>query len=223
MFTGIIEETGEIAEVTQLDEAIRLKISCHRVLEGTKHGDSIAVNGVCLTVCDFDAKSFTADVMQVTLDYTTLGEFALGENGVGGSDVSEAPVGRKVNLERATAAGQRLGGHIVQGHVDGTATFVSRRPSEHWEVFRFALNNPELGRYVAKKGSIAINGTSLTVAEVTDSVELDADAQWFEVSLIPTTLADTMLGELAPGDKVNVECDVLAKYIERMTGFDNAR
>ncbi|MGV0408677.1 riboflavin synthase [Corynebacterium resistens] len=223
MFTGIIEETGEITEVTQLDEAIRLKIACHQVLEGTKHGDSIAVNGVCLTVCDFDAKSFTADVMQVTLDYTTLGEFALGEDVFGGSDVREASVGRKVNLERATAAGQRLGGHIVQGHVDGTATLVSRKPSEHWEVFRFTLDKPELGRYVAKKGSIAINGTSLTVAEVTDSVVLDADAQWFEVSLIPTTLADTMLGDLAPGDKVNVECDVLAKYIERMTGFDNAR
>ena len=208
MFTGIIEETGAIERIERLDEAIRVRIACRRVLEGTQHGDSIAVNGVCLTVCEFDSQGFTADVMQVTLDYTTLGT---------------AELGQIVNLERATAAGQLLGGHIVQGHVDGTATLVSRAPSEHWEVFRFTLDSPELGRYVAKKGSIAINGTSLTVAEVTDSIDLDANSQWFEVSLIPTTMADTMLGELEPGDKVNVECDVLAKYIERMSGFESTR
>ena len=206
MFTGIIEETGTVREIERLDQAIRLHVAAKRVLEGTKLGDSIAVNGVCLTVCDFDAESFVADVMQVTLDYTTLGA---------------VNVGHAVNLERATAAGQRLGGHIVQGHVDGTATLESRSAAEHWEIFRFTLTDPALGRYIAKKGSISINGTSLTVAEVTDSVEMDSSAQWFEVSLIPTTLADTMLGTLSPGDKVNVECDVLAKYLERMHSFEN--
>ncbi|MCX2162885.1 MULTISPECIES: riboflavin synthase [Corynebacterium] len=207
MFTGIIEETGTVQAIERQGDAIRIRIAAARVLEGTKHGDSIAVNGVCLTVCDFDEDSFTADVMQVTLDYTTLGSIQ---------------VGQRVNMERATATGQRLGGHIVQGHVDGTAQLVSRTPSEHWEVFRFTLDDPHLGRYVAKKGSIAINGTSLTVAEITDSVALESAAQWFEVSLIPTTLADTMLGDLSPGDKVNVECDVLAKYLERQRGFGNS-
>ena len=205
MFTGIIEETGSVQAIEQLDQAIRLRVSAARVLEGTRLGDSIAVNGVCLTVCEFDEKSFVADVMQVTLDYTTLGSLT---------------VGQSVNLERATAAGQRLGGHIVQGHVDGTATLDSRKPAEHWEVFRFKLTDPTLGRYVAKKGSIGVNGTSLTVAEVTESTELSKSAQWFEVSLIPTTLKDTMLGQLTPGDKVNVECDVLAKYLERMNSFE---
>ena len=153
---------------------------------------------------------FTADVMQVTLDYSALGNVSVGD---------------RVNVERAMASGQRFGGHIVQGHVDGTAELLERRPSEHWEVFRFRLADPDLARYVAKKGSVAINGTSLTVAEVSEpagSAERGS-TNWFEVSLIPTTLADTMLGDLQPGAQVNVECDVLAKYVERLTQSSTAQ
>lgn len=198
MFTGIIEEVGRVAAIEEAGDSLRMRFSAPGVLEDAKRGDSIAINGVCLTVSELSPEEFTADVMQVTLDYSALGSISVGD---------------RVNVERAMASGQRFGGHIVQGHVDGTATLQERRPSEHWEVFRFQLEDPQLPRYVAKKGSVAINGTSLTVAEVGDPGLAEA---WFEVSLIPTTLADTMLGDLNPGDTVNVECDVLAKYVERL-------
>lgn len=199
MFTGIVETVGKLGPIERDEDSIRMRIIAPEVMEGVKYGDSIAVNGVCLTVTDFDDQGYTADVMQVTLDYTTLGALSEGD---------------RVNVERAMATGSRYGGHIVQGHVDGTATLLSRTPSENWEVFRYRLDDPALGKYVAKKGSIALNGTSLTVAEVSEAVS--GDESWFEVSLIPTTLEDTMLGDVQVGDKINVECDVLAKYVERL-------
>ena len=196
MFTGIVEETGTVAAVERAADAQRLRITCHDVLADVTHGASIAVNGVCLTVTEFDATGFWADCMQVTLDYTAIGDLTAGD---------------RVNLERATATGGRLGGHIVQGHVDGTATLESRTPGSEWEVLRFRLGDLALARYVAKKGSVAVNGTSLTVAAVGP-----VDDPWFEVSLIPVTLAETVLGDLVVGDRVNIECDVLAKYTERL-------
>jgi riboflavin synthase len=203
MFTGIVEETGTVAEVDGTADAQRIRISCNHVVQDATHGASISVNGVCLTVTEFDNTGFWADCMKVTLDYTALGS---------------ARPGDRVNLERATPAGGRLGGHIVQGHVDGTATLVSRTRGSEWEVFRFTLADGDnvgdsagLARYIAKKGSIAVNGVSLTVAEVGPVTD-----PWFEVSLIPTTLTDTMLGDLATGDTVNIECDVLAKYLDRL-------
>ena len=201
MFTGIIEEVGRVAAIEEAGDSLRMRFTVPGVLEDAKRGDSIAINGVCLTVAELAPEEFTADVMQVTLDYSALGHVSVGD---------------RVNVERAMASGQRFGGHIVQGHVDGTATLRERRPSEHWEVFRFQLEDPQLARYVAKKGSVAINGTSLTVAEVAEAGGTSPAEAWFEVSLIPTTLADTMLGDLNPGDTVNVECDVLAKYVERL-------
>lgn len=211
MFTGIIEEVGRIAAIEVAGDSLRMRFTAPAVLGDAKRGDSIAINGVCLTVAELSGgdhpTEFTADVMQVTLDYSALGKVSVGD---------------RVNVERAMASGQRFGGHIVQGHVDGTAELIERRPSEHWEVFRFQLNDPQLARYVAKKGSVAINGTSLTVAEVADTTDRAGESgsgNWFEVSLIPTTLADTMLGDLHPGSQVNVECDVLAKYVERLAQF----
>ena len=193
MFTGIIEEIGHVEKIESLPDAARIRVAASRVVSDADLGDSISVNGVCLTVTDFDDTGFTADVMKVTLDYTSLGTLSEGAS---------------VNLERAMSARGRFGGHVVQGHVDGTATLQDRVPSEHWEVFRFQLDDPELATYLVKKGSIAINGTSLTIAELADGL--------FEVSLIPPTLEATMLGELQPGDKVNIECDVLAKYVRAM-------
>lgn len=201
MFTGIIEEVGRVAAIEEAGDSLRMRFTAPGVLVDAKRGDSIAINGVCLTVAELAPEEFTADVMQVTLDYSALGGVSVGD---------------RVNVERAMASGQRFGGHIVQGHVDGTATLQERRPSEHWEVFRFRLEDPQLARYVAKKGSVALNGTSLTVAEVAEAGGTGSVEAWFEVSLIPTTLADTMLGDLHPGDTVNVECDVLAKYVERL-------
>lgn len=202
MFTGIVEETGTVGEVERTADAQRIRIACTEVVTDAVHGASISVNGVCLTVTEHDPSGFWADVMKVTLDYTALGATSSGD---------------RVNLERATPSGGRLGGHIVQGHVDGTATLTSRTPGSEWEVFRFQLDEPGLARYVAKKGSVTVNGTSLTVAEVGQVTD-----GWFEVSLIPTTLTDTMLGDLGVGDTVNVECDVLAKYLERLAQADRA-
>lgn len=196
MFTGIVEELGRVAAIEDQGDAIRLGIGCELAVSDAKLGDSIAVNGVCLTVAEFDDEGFTADVMQESLDRTSLGGLA---------------VGSPVNLERAVAAGARLGGHIVQGHVDGTGAIVSRTPGEHWEVVRISLPD-ELDRYVVEKGSIAVDGTSLTVTAVGG----DDGARWFEVSLIPTTLADTVLGTLDAGATVNLEVDVVAKYIEKL-------
>ncbi|AKK08866.1 riboflavin synthase [Corynebacterium testudinoris] len=192
MFTGLVEEIGTVAKLEPQDDALRVTIAASTVLSDAALGASIAVNGVCLTVAELGDRTFTADVMQESLNRTSLG--GLGE-------------GSRVNLERALAAGARLGGHIMQGHVDGTATLLDRTSSENWDVLRFSLP-PELSHYVVEKGSIAVNGTSLTVSAVGDD--------WFEVSLIPTTLAETTHGELAAGDTVNLEVDVLAKYVERM-------
>ena len=192
MFTGLVEEIGVVEELEQLDDAVRIAVRAPKVTEDAAPGDSIAVDGVCLTVVDSVDGTFTADVMRETLDRSRLGTYKAGS---------------RVNLERALAAGQRMGGHIVQGHVDGVAEVVSRTPSEHWEVVRFTLPE-QLSRYVVEKGSIAVNGTSLTVSAVGEG--------YFEVSLIPTTLRDTTAGELAPGDPVNLEVDIVAKYVEKM-------
>jgi riboflavin synthase len=192
VFTGIVEELGEVRAVVELVDAARLTVAGPKVTADIRHGDSIAVNGVCLTVADAAGDAFTADVMRETLDRSSLGRLAAGD---------------RVNLERAAALGDRLGGHLVQGHVDGTGTVIDRRPAEHWELVRFALPR-NLSRYVVVKGSIAVDGVSLTVVDVADDE--------FLVSLIPTTLELTTLGRRQPGDLVNIEVDVLAKYVERL-------
>lgn len=197
MFTGLVEEKGTVTAVEELGDSVRLTIRGPVVTSDARHGDSISVNGCCLTVMTQDGDTFGADVMQESLDKTSLGDLA---------------VGSEVNLERATQAGARLGGHIVQGHVDGTGHLLDRTPSEHWEVVRIALP-VELARYLVDKGSVTVDGTSLTVVEVVDD---GPDGPWFSVSLIPTTLADTTLGSKAPGDRVNLEVDILAKYVERL-------
>lgn len=194
MFTGIVEEIGLIADLTELADARTFTIRAQRVLDGVAHGDSIAVNGVCLTVVDHRSDSFTVDVMKQTLDHSTLGTLS---------------VGASVNLERAARLDSRLGGHLVQGHVDGVGTVVAVSPGEHWTVV--AVHAPEsLLRYVVAQGSITVNGVSLTVSSLNDAM------QEFTVSLIPTTLRDTTLGSLDIGDHVNLEVDVLAKYVERL-------
>lgn len=192
MFTGLVEEIGVVEELKLLDDAVRIAVRAPKVTEDAAPGDSIAVDGVCLTVVDNVDGTFTADVMRETMDRSRLSTYEAGS---------------EVNLERALAAGQRMGGHIVQGHVDGVAEVVSRTPSEHWEVVRFTLPK-QLERYVVEKGSIAVNGTSLTVSAVGKG--------YFEVSLIPTTLRETTAGALAPGDPVNLEVDIVAKYVEKM-------
>ena len=223
MFTGIIEELGEIVATDDLGDAARLIIRGPVVTVDARHGDSIAVNGVCLTVVDVLPEGrFSADVMAETLNRSSLAVLA---------------VGSQVNLERAAAVNSRLGGHIVQGHVDGTGAVISRSPSEHWEVVRIALPR-EISRYVVEKGSITVDGISLTVSALGTDEPLgrraddpdeplgrradDPDEQaegtsdWFEVSLIPTTLALTTLGSAAVGTPVNLEVDVIAKYVERL-------
>jgi riboflavin synthase len=197
MFTGIVEEVGKIARLEPLsDDAVRLDITADVTLEGTALGDSIAVNGVCLTVSDLHATGFGADVMPETLRRTTLGRLTPG-----------APV----NLERAVTPATRLGGHLVQGHVDGVGQIVTREPDGDFDEIVIAL--PEgLARYVAEKGSIGVDGVSLTVAGVGRA----DDGHWFKVALIPTTLSHTTLGTLTPQASVNLEVDVIAKYVERI-------
>ncbi|MGP3930695.1 riboflavin synthase [Nonomuraea sp. KM88] len=192
MFTGIIEEKGEVVAVERSGGGALLAVRGPLVTSDARHGDSIAVNGVCLTVVTVEDDVFTVDVIRESLDRSSLG--ALIE-------------GSAVNLERSVRADQRLGGHIVQGHVDGTATLLSREPGESWDDVRFSLPEP-LARYVAEKGSIAIDGISLTVTTVDD--------ESFGVSLIPTTLKLTTLGDRQVGDMVNIEVDVIAKYVERL-------
>ncbi|MCH9701716.1 MAG: riboflavin synthase [Actinomycetia bacterium] len=195
MFTGIVEELGEVVGRENLGDSARLVIRGRIVTSDAAHGDSIAVNGVCLTVVDVRPEgSFSADVMDETLNRTSLRDIG---------------VGTRVNLERAAAVQSRLGGHIVQGHVDGTGQVVSRTPSEHWTVVRIALP-PKLSRYVVEKGSITVDGVSLTVSGL--------GHDWFEVSLIPTTLDLTTLGRASVGAPVNLEVDVIAKYVERLLG-----
>ena len=192
MFTGIIEELGTVESVEDKGDAIRLTIRAATVLADAGLGDSIAVNGCCLTVAARTEDTWTADVMQETLDKTSLYGVAAGE---------------RVNLERAVTVDKRLGGHIVQGHVDGVGTVVSRTPSEHWEVVEIAMPSG-LARYLVDKGSITVDGVSLTVVEAGDDR--------FTVSLIPETLARTTLGFRGPGDRVNLEADVIAKHVERL-------
>jgi len=198
VFTGIVEELGRVVEVTKLaDDSARLVVSGPLVTDDAKHGDSIAVNGVCLTVVTLAEGSFSADVMSETLHRSSLGALKPGD---------------PVNLERPMAADGRFGGHIVQGHVDGLGRIRARRPSENWEVVEVELP-ADLARFLVEKGSITVDGVSLTVVEV-----VDGDQPWFSVSLIPTTLSATTLGSRQVGDPVNLEVDVIAKYVERMVG-----
>lgn len=200
MFTGIVEELGEVVALEPGAESARITVRGPAVTADARHGSSIAVNGVCLTVIDLDGDRFTADVMLETLRRSSLG--------------ATVP-GSPVNLERPLAADGRFGGHVVQGHVDGVGTVAARHPGDRWEVVRIAL--PEaLARYVVEKGSIAVDGISLTVASVSDTPVDGAPGPSFTVSLIPETLARTTLGVRGPGEPVNLEVDVLAKYVERM-------
>lgn len=200
MFTGIVEELGSVVAVEPETDAARLTLRGPRVVPGSAHGDSIAVNGVCLTVVSTTDDTFTADVMLETLQRSSLGVLQAGS---------------VVNLERPVSLQARLGGHLVQGHVDAVGTIVRREPSEHWEVVRISLPDA-IARYVVEKGSITVDGVSLTVVEVRD----DPDGSWFSVSLIPTTLELTTLGRKGPGDPVNLEVDVIAKYVERLLAHD---
>ncbi len=191
MFTGIVEELGEVTAVENLGDASRFRLRGPVVTDGAKHGDSIAVNGVCLTVVEHEGDEFTADVMAETLDRSSL-----------------APHRRLPRQPRTTHGRRaRLGGHIVQGHVDGTGEVLERRPSENWEIVKVSLP-AGLARYVVEKGSITVDGISLTVVE--------AGPDFFTVSLIPTTLELTTLGRKQPGDPVNLEVDIVAKYVERL-------
>jgi riboflavin synthase len=192
VFTGIVEELGSIAGIEDVGDAARLTVTGPLVTSDAKPGDSIAVSGVCLTVVELAGGSFTADVMKETLNRSGLGALA---------------VGSPVNLERAATLATRLGGHLVQGHVDGVGEVLERTPAEHWELVRISL--PEgLARYLVEKGSVTVDGISLTVVSV--------DERSFTVSLIPETLRRTTLGSAPPGTPVNLEVDVIAKYVERL-------
>lgn len=194
MFTGIVEELGHVVARDPYPDALRLTIRGPLVTSDASPGDSIAVNGCCLTVVTLDEDTFTADLMQETLDKTSLGSLEPGS---------------PVNLERSVTPTARLGGHIMQGHVDGTGRVVSREPSEHWDTVTVSLP-AALARYVVPKGSIAVDGTSLTV------VAVDDEAGTFTVGLIPETLARTTLGIRRVGEPVNLEVDIIAKYVERL-------
>jgi riboflavin synthase len=194
MFTGIVAELGEVAGIEQRGDAARLTI--RGSTEDVTPGESIAVNGVCLTVTGILDGTFTADVMGETLDRSGLGALRPG-----------APV----NLERSVRLADRLGGHLVQGHVDGTGTIISRSPAEHWDQVRISLP-ASISRYMVHKGSIAVDGISLTVS----ALGPPGDDTWFEVCLIPETLKRTTMGVRQPGDVVNLEVDVIAKYVERL-------
>jgi riboflavin synthase len=202
MFTGIVEEIGEVLDVREDADVVVFTVRGRTVTADARHGDSIAVNGVCLTVTDPDGGAggtFTVELMPETLQRSSL---------------AAVTPGSRVNLERAVPVGGRLGGHIVQGHVDGVATLLTRSPGERTDELRFSLT-PDLARYVVEKGSITVDGVSLTVAGVT--------ADTFTVALIPTTLSHTTLGSRQPGDTVNVEVDVVAKYVERLVaGYGGA-
>ncbi len=194
MFTGIVEELGHVVSLAHGPDSAVVRIRGPLVTADAAPGASIAVNGICLTVVELDADSFCVDVMAETLRRTCLGELTPGS---------------PVNLERAVAVGDRLGGHLVQGHVDGTGTILARQPGDRWEVVTISLPG-ELARYVVEKGSITVDGVSLTIAGLDDAS--------FQVSLIPTTLALTTLGTKQVGEPVNLEVDVLAKYVERLLG-----
>ena len=191
MFTGIVQELGTVETVERSDGGARLRVTAALASE-MRQGDSVAVDGACLTVASCEPASFEADVMNQTLSLTTLGALS---------------AGAEVNLERALRAGEPLGGHIVQGHVDGVGEVVRRTPSEHWEVVEISMP-PEFGRYLVDKGSVTVDGVSLTVVEALEKS--------FTVSLIPETLARTTLGARQPGDRVNLEFDVIAKHVEKL-------
>jgi riboflavin synthase len=210
MFTGIIEEIGRVTAVEPAGDGVRLTMQAPVAVSDASHGDSIAVSGVCLTVIDRGDDWFTADVMRQTLDMSTL---------------AGVVAGRPVNLERATPAHGRLGGHVVQGHIDGTGEVLEVRPGDQWRVIRIGLP-AALAPLVADKGSIAVDGVSLTVSAVSPSTRSGTGptgsgtgGHWFEVSLIPETLAATTLGERVAGDRVNVETDILARHVQRLLAF----
>lgn len=200
MFTGIIEEQGVITAIDPSGDGVRLAVRAPLAVSDAQRGDSISISGVCLTVTDQTPEGFTADVMKQTLDMSTLGTLS---------------VGSPVNVERALAAHTRLGGHIVQGHVDGTGEVLEVRPGEQWRVIRVSLP-ADLAPLVVDKGSITVQGVSLTVSDVSDA---DASSHWFEISLIPETLEVTTLGALTPGDRVNLETDILARHVQRLLRF----
>ena len=208
MFTGIVEELGRVVRLETVEDSARLTVEAPTVTQDVNLGDSISVNGCCLTVTAVHGSTFTADLMAETLTRTTLG--------------SQAP-GDPVNLERALRASDRLGGHIVQGHVDATAEVLDHHRGEHWDLLRIGLPQ-EIARYVAVKGSVALDGVSLTVVDVVDvSNTLDTSpapgaGASLSVGLIPETLRRTTLGTRRPGERVNLEVDVLAKYAERLLG-----
>ena len=209
MFTGIVEELGRVVRLETIEDCARLTVEAPTVTQDASLGDSISVNGCCLTVAAVHGSTFTADLMAETLTRTTLG--------------SQAP-GDPVNLERALRATDRLGGHIVQGHVDATAEVLDRSHGEHWDLLRVGLPQ-EIARYVAVKGSVALDGVSLTVVDVEDAQHNAPDASptpgagaSLSVGLIPETLRRTTLGTRRPGERVNLEVDVMAKYAERLLG-----
>lgn len=207
MFTGIVEEIGQVTDVAAAGDGVRLTVRAPKAVSDAAHGDSISVSGVCLTVVDRGADWFTADVMRQTLDMSTLDLVARG---------------RAVNLERATAAHGRLGGHVVQGHIDGTGQVIEVRPGDQWRVVRIAMPDA-IAPLVTDKGSIAVDGVSLTVSRVSDpSTGSGTDRHWFEVSLIPETLAATTLGDRVVGDRVNLESDILARHVQRLLAFSQA-
>ena len=208
MFTGLIEEVGEIVSLDPVGDSLRLTVRARRdgILSDARHGDSIAVSGVCLTVTAQSRESdeigtFSADVMAQSIRMSTLGDLE---------------VGSRVNLERAARVDSRLGGHIVQGHVDGTATLTRVTPGDAWRVLRFDLP-ADLAPLLVDKGSVTVAGVSLTVSAISDPEEPSA---WFEVSLIPETLQATTLGDLDIGDRVNIETDILARHVARMLRFE---
>ncbi|WP_309615131.1 riboflavin synthase [Salinibacterium sp.] len=196
MFTGIIEELGEVTAWEPSVDAARITVRAPLAVSDARHGDSISVSGVCLTVVDQGPDWFTADVMAESIAMSTFSDMAAGQ---------------RVNIERAALVGDRLGGHIVQGHVDGTAAITSIEDGSAWRVVRFSLT-PDVAPLVARKGSIAVDGVSLTVSAV--------GPDWFEVSLIPETLAATVLGSKIVGDGVNIETDILARHVERMLSLE---
>ena len=209
MFTGIVEELGRVVRLETIEDCARLTVEAPTVTQDVSLGDSVSVNGCCLTVAAVHGSTFTADLMAETLTRTTLG--------------SQAP-GDPVNLERALRASDRLGGHIVQGHVDATAEVLDRSHGEHWDLLRVGLPR-EIARYVAVKGSMALDGVSLTVVDVEDAQHNAPDASptpgagaSLSVGLIPETLRRTTLGTRRPGERVNLEVDVMAKYAERLLG-----
>jgi len=202
MFTGIIEERGTVTAIEPSGDGVRLTVRAPLAVSDAQRGDSISVSGVCLTVTDQGTDWFTADVMKQTLDMSSLGDFA---------------VGTEVNVERALAAHARLGGHIVQGHIDGTGEVLEVRPGAQWRVIRIGMPQA-LAPLVVDKGSIALQGVSLTVSSVSPAGD---DRPWFEVSLIPETLEKTTLGALTPGDRVNLETDILARHVQRLLAFSS--